>query len=279
MHYYQHNIGDYRRDTAHLSLLEHGVYRQLLDMYYLSEERIPEETEVVYRRLCAKTNEEKLAVDTVLSEFFKRENGWIHTRCDKEIAEYQGKADRARNNGKLGGRPSKTKVVISGNQEETQTKANHKPINPLTQEPKVIKEKPARAPRKPSADADCVSVDDLIAEGVHPQHATDWLKCRKDKGAKTLTKTAWQAVKDEALKAGLPIPEAVRLCAANNWQGFKASWLDKPTAHGPQSHQPAPLSPLGVANLQNMQNLKQKLLAREQAEQASKGQTHEHEPV
>lgn len=134
MNYYQHHIGDYRRDTAHLSLLEHGVYRQLLDMYYLSEAKIPAETEVVYRRLCARTEDEKKAVDTVLSEFFKLENGWIQTRCDKEIAEYHGKAGRARENGKLGGRPSKTKEVISDNPEATKEKANHKPLT-TNQEP------------------------------------------------------------------------------------------------------------------------------------------------
>lgn len=136
MNYYSHHIGDYRRDTAHLSLLEHGVYRQLLDMYYLSESKIPSETEVVYRRLCAKTEEEKKAVDTVLLEFFRLENGWTHTRCEKEITEYKGKAERARGNGKLGGRPSKTKVVISGNQEVTQEKANHKPLT-INQEPYI----------------------------------------------------------------------------------------------------------------------------------------------
>tara|TARA_B110000503_G_C7090991_1_gene389420 strand:- start:381 stop:1073 length:693 start_codon:yes stop_codon:yes gene_type:complete len=128
MNYYSHHIGDYKRDTAHLSLLEHGAYRQLLDMYYLSELKIPEETEVVYRRLCARTEEEKKAVNTVLFEFFKRDEGWVHTRCEKEISEYLSKADRARNNGKLGGRPPKTKVVISGNLEETKEKANHKPL-------------------------------------------------------------------------------------------------------------------------------------------------------
>ncbi len=54
MNFYKHHIGDYRRDTAHLSLLEHGVYRQLMDTYYLSEEPIPNETELVMRRLSAK---------------------------------------------------------------------------------------------------------------------------------------------------------------------------------------------------------------------------------
>jgi len=134
MNYYQHHIGDYRRDTSHLSLLEHGAYRQLLDMYYLSEEKIPKETEVVMRRLCARTEEERTAVETVLKEFFIFKDGYVHKRCDIEIKEYKSKADRARQNGKLGGRPSKTKEVISGLSNETEEKANHKPLT-INQEP------------------------------------------------------------------------------------------------------------------------------------------------
>lgn len=140
MHYYSHNIGDYRRDTTHLSLLEHGVYRQLLDWYYLAEENIPEQTDLVCRRLCARTDEEKLAVKSVLEEFFLLDSGWSHKRCDEEINTYKAKAKRARINGKLGGRKAGTKVVISGNQEGTQTQANpltHKPINSLNNKSKT----------------------------------------------------------------------------------------------------------------------------------------------
>ena len=60
MHYYSHNVADYRKDTAHLSLLEHGIYRQLLDSYYLDEK--PIETQQVIRRLSIKTQEEELAL-------------------------------------------------------------------------------------------------------------------------------------------------------------------------------------------------------------------------
>ena len=136
MNYYQHHIGDYRRDTAHLSLLEHGIYRQLLDTYYLTEEPIPEETQLVCRRLSAKTEEEIKAVETILSEFFYRENGWKHKRCDMELRGYKEKADTARENGKLGGRPRKTHPVISGLAKETQIKANHEPLT-INQEPNI----------------------------------------------------------------------------------------------------------------------------------------------
>ena len=132
MHFYKHNIGDYRRDTSHLSLIEHGAYRQLLDTYYLHEQPIPDDDEQVCRRLSARTEAERQAVLDMLREFFTRTpDGWIHSRCNAEIAEYHAKADLARANGKLGGRPKKTDPVISGNREGTQTvpetKPNHEP--------------------------------------------------------------------------------------------------------------------------------------------------------
>lgn len=228
MNYFQHHIGDYRRDTAHLSLLEHGVYRQLMDMYYLSEQKIPEETEVVYRRLCARTDEEKKAVDTVLSEFFSRDSGWRHTRCDKEISEYQGKAERARSNGKLGGRPSKTKEVIDGNLSVTELKANHKPLTnnhkPLT------KEKNIGTSATPPVD---------FFEGVDPQVAKDFTALRAKKKA-PITATAMAEIGKQAAIAGLSLDGALRVCCARGWQGFKAEWVeaDKPRAGAGQTRMP-----------------------------------------
>jgi uncharacterized protein YdaU (DUF1376 family) len=96
LHYYTHNIGDYRRDTAHLSLLEHGVYRQLLDQYYLNEEPITLDLDKLHRYLSIKTEEEKIALTNVLQDFFiKAEDGYVHKRCDDTIQEYQGKIEKA----------------------------------------------------------------------------------------------------------------------------------------------------------------------------------------
>ena len=94
--------------------------------------------------------------------------------------------------------------------------------------------KAARAPRKPAADAAVsLSIADLAAEGVDPQHAQDWFKTRQDKGAKTLTPTAWSAVKAEAAKAGMTPADAVKTAAENAWQGFKADWLHQATRASP----------------------------------------------
>jgi len=151
MHYFQHNIGDYRRDTMHLTLLEHGVYRQLLDIYYLDETPIPTETEQVLRRLLARTEEEKSTVASILREYFKpTPKGWVHTRCDEEIAIYKGRVGRAQSNGKQGGRPKKTEVVILNNPEITQTKANQvtkEPNNQRTNEQRGVADKPLPTPK------------------------------------------------------------------------------------------------------------------------------------
>lgn len=230
MNYYKHHIGDYRCDTAHLSLLEHGVYRQLLDHYYLGESAIPKETESVFRRLCARTEEERKAVETVLSEFFKlEEDGWHHRRCDAEIAEYHSKADSARNNGKLGGRPKKTNSVILGSNNETQSKANIT----LTTNHKPLTTNQYKTKDKPNKSADELSV--LIELGVDEQKAKDWLAVRKSKRAPKLTPSIIGAIQRQAEAAGITFAKAIEISADKGWQGFEAEWLVKNQRAGPLS--------------------------------------------
>lgn len=90
MFYYQHFIMDYRADTAHLSLLEHGVYRQLLDQYYLNEEPLTLDLIKLFRLLSARTKDEQIAIEIVLNDFFtKTEIGYTHKRCEIEVRAYQ----------------------------------------------------------------------------------------------------------------------------------------------------------------------------------------------
>lgn len=139
MHHYKHNIGDYRRRTGHLSLTEHGIYRQLMDEYYLNELPIPDKTKEVYRRLQARTEEEQSAVRNVLTEFFERRDGaWHHAHCDEVIAHYQGNAEASRANGKLGGRPRKepgNNQPGSKNKPTRKATNNHKPRTNTTPQP------------------------------------------------------------------------------------------------------------------------------------------------
>jgi uncharacterized protein YdaU (DUF1376 family) len=112
VNYYERHIGDYLKDTAHLSLLEHGVYGRLLDVYYTRECGIDDG--MAARLIGARSKEERGALEVVLNEFFTLEGGiWTHGRCDREIEKFQQRADHNRRVGKLGGRPRK-----SGSKEE-----------------------------------------------------------------------------------------------------------------------------------------------------------------
>jgi uncharacterized protein YdaU (DUF1376 family) len=145
MHYYKFNIADYRKDTSHLTTIEHGIYRQLIDWYYLDENPIPMETQVVYRRLRLGSEEEFLSLKNVLSDFFKEsKTGYVHKRIEVEIKDYHEQVEKNKNNGKLGGRPKKTQSVISGLPSGSQNNPNHKP---LTTNHKPIEEKKALGKR------------------------------------------------------------------------------------------------------------------------------------
>jgi uncharacterized protein YdaU (DUF1376 family) len=88
MNYYERHLGDYAKDTAHLSMVEHGAYNLLLDRYYATEEGIPQDQ--VYRVTRASKPFEKAAVDAVLKEFFTLVDGfWIKNRVEEEIQRYQ----------------------------------------------------------------------------------------------------------------------------------------------------------------------------------------------
>lgn len=63
MNYYERHLGDYSKDTAHLTMIEHGAYGLLLDRYYGTEAGIP--ADQVHRIARARTKEEKQAVDVI----------------------------------------------------------------------------------------------------------------------------------------------------------------------------------------------------------------------
>lgn len=150
MNYYERHIGDYVRDTAHLTMLEHGAYTLLMDRYYATEAGIP--ADQAHRLARARTREEKAAVDAVLQEFFTLTDGvWTKRRIEQEIEKAQAKINAAKENGRKGGRPRKTRKpgesetdqkpsgLSAGSENETQQKAHQAPdtrhqLKPSTQQ-------------------------------------------------------------------------------------------------------------------------------------------------
>lgn len=89
MNYYEHHIGDYAQATAHLSFVEDAAYCRLIRKYYATERPLPGDLKQLQRLVGARTREEKLAVETILGEFFYFDDGvWRNKRCDSEIAKY-----------------------------------------------------------------------------------------------------------------------------------------------------------------------------------------------
>ena len=141
VNYYTHRIGDYLRSAGHLTMLEHGAYRQLLDRYLSTEQPIP--VDHVYRITHARTTGERNAVDAVIGEFFRFENDtYINDWAEKTIAETQKIIERNRINGskpkrqnthinqqkeKLSGFDFVTPVATQNEVSHTPTPTSHSP--------------------------------------------------------------------------------------------------------------------------------------------------------
>jgi len=143
LNYYERHLGDYAKETRHLSLLEHGVYTILTDYCFATGKRIPEKQ--IYRYACARTRGEKRAVDAVLAEFFKLEDGWYFSNMVASYKEAKDKrAQTSKENGKLGGRPAK-KSDETGKPSDNNSLENEKPnqnLNQTYQEPNDNLKKP-----------------------------------------------------------------------------------------------------------------------------------------
>ncbi len=224
MHKYIHHIGDFIRDTSHLEPLEECFYRRALDYYYLNEKPLPKETQVVFRRLRAKTQEERDAIIAVLGDFFvERDDGFHNKRCDAEIMKYQQNGVKNRENGKLGGRPrkinnlgnpKKTQMVYEENQDESETKGNQEPIT-NNQEPDInTQDKPVKFVFKKA----------LVELGVSEDLVNDWLIVRGKKKASN-TQTAFNGFVKQVNDSGLDAETVLKICVDNSWSGFKKSWL------------------------------------------------------
>ncbi len=156
MNYYRHHLGDYAKDTSHLSLAEHGAYRLLMDHYYATEKPLPVYIEALNRICGAATKGERAAVTSVVAQFFKNAADRLtHSRIEAEIKEYEIQREKNATNGRRGGRPKETQPLtqikptglILGSENETQTKPSHKPV--ASSHVLLEKEPKARGPRQP----------------------------------------------------------------------------------------------------------------------------------
>lgn len=126
MHYYRHHIGDFLKDTGHLSNDQMGVYLRMLWRYYLDEKPLKDDCESIAfaMRSDAKT------VGLILHHFFVlQDEGWRHKRCDKEIADYHEKKGKAANSANARWKDTNAmRTHTERNADAPVFDANHKPI-------------------------------------------------------------------------------------------------------------------------------------------------------
>jgi uncharacterized protein YdaU (DUF1376 family) len=90
VNFYEHHIGDYDKNTSHLTACEDGIYSRMIRRYMDKEKPLDTDVNEIKRLVRARSREEKTAVATVLKEFFfQLADGWHHKTCDEMIAAYQ----------------------------------------------------------------------------------------------------------------------------------------------------------------------------------------------
>ncbi len=101
MNHYPHHIGDFNNATRHLTFVERALYRELLDLYYDTEQPLNADFDRLARRVLASTEELRSVLQGLLEEFFVlAEDGWRNARCDEELAAYVQKQEQQSRAGK-----------------------------------------------------------------------------------------------------------------------------------------------------------------------------------
>lgn len=67
-------------------------------------------------------------------------------------------------------------------------------------------------------------IQKFIEAGCSADALRDWKAARK---SKPITEAVLQGMQREAAKAGITLADAVRICAENGWQGFRAEYLER----------------------------------------------------
>lgn len=99
MHYYQHHIGDFIKDTSFLTNEEVGIYMKLLWLYYDTEKPLPDSLFELSMKVNGRDKEQ--VISGLLNMFFTLEEGsWHHKRCDREIGHYHQQLESASKAGK-----------------------------------------------------------------------------------------------------------------------------------------------------------------------------------
>lgn len=211
MHYYQHHIGDFIKDTANLDDHQLATYMRMLWLYYTDEKPLTGALEDI---AFAMRSDEK-TIRLLLRHYFTEESdGWVHARCEREITEFHSKAEKARNSANARWKNKKEKRSNSERNANASNKDANATKNDANQEPRTKNQ-----------------INTITPVGVSDEVFKDFLKLRNGLKA-PVTETALKGLEREAKKAGVSLQSVMEICCQNGWRGFKADWLNGKSING-----------------------------------------------
>lgn len=158
MNFYKHYIGDFKRDTGHMSLTERGAYLALMHHYYATEVPLPKDHSALCRIAGAITKQEQAAVKVAMSFFEQADSGLMHSRIEAEIEKAGQRADTNRRIAEE--REERRRVARNEHESCTKREPNQTPDTRQELEP-------ASAGLSPAAPDDAPAAGD--ANGEQPQ--------------------------------------------------------------------------------------------------------------
>ena len=133
MNWYKRYIGDYARDTGHLTMLEHGAYTLCLDAFYATAKPLPRDRQRLCRLLRIESQSERRAVLKVLTEFWtETPDGWTNKRGNREILRAKRQASVNQDIASRRKKPDQRDLL---SHHEPSYEPSHEPINEPSHEP------------------------------------------------------------------------------------------------------------------------------------------------
>lgn len=165
MNFFKLYIGDYQRDTAHLSVVEHGAFLLMLQHYYATEKPLPLDIRAICRLIRADSKQDREAIEKVLAEFWtETSEGYVNNRAMREILKADSQRTINRELGKRGGRPRKTESDIEQQTEQkTESVSGIEPNDNPNQTPDTRHKNQDLLSDSPPANADIAACREVLA--------------------------------------------------------------------------------------------------------------------
>lgn len=239
MNYFEKHIGDFVKDTAHLSMIEDGAYNRLIDQYYSRERPLPLDLRECCKLARATSKPERDAVAYVLGEFFDRtDDGYQQKRCDAEIAHFLSKQRKAK--ASADARWSAHRSQSEGNADApTDAMRTHMPTQSEGNAPRARPQTPIPNPQ-PSSKAAGGRGSRLPADWKLPKAWGDWALAEFPQWNADKVRREGESFRDHwTAKSG---KDATKL----DWQATWRNWCRSTIAHR-DDQRPAPTAPSGSA--------------------------------